>query len=395
MFAGRPVGRLAAEAARYYRPRDVTVDSGELRPLVPANIERMVAYKPGKPLTELAREYGITDAVKLASNENPLGPSPRAIEAAQRALKDLALYPDGAAYELRAALADKHGCGMDQVVLGNGSNELIDLSFQTYPSRNEHVVFGHPSFVCYWLGVTRMGLAHTAVPLRDGVHWDVDALIAAVQPDTKLLFLTNPNNPTGAYVGRADLERLLSEVPPDVLVVLDEAYVEFPDVDDFVSAWDLRHLRERLLVLRTFSKAYGLAALRVGYGLGPAPIVDYLHRTRAAFNVNSVGQVAALAALGDPEHVARYVAMNNAERVRLAAAYAELGLRVAPSQANFILVGFDEPGADVYERLLRRGVITRPMPPPIDRWLRISIGTPEQNERLLRALREELATSAP
>ena len=356
--------------------------------LVPAHIERMVPYKPGKPLAELAREYGITDAIKLASNENPLGPSPRALDAAREALSGVHLYPDGAAYDLRKALAEKHGCEMDQVVLGNGSNELIDLIFQTYPSRQDHVVFGKPSFVCYWLGVTRMGLDHTEVPLRDDVHWDVDGLISAVQPNTKLLFIANPNNPTGAYIGRADLERILDTVPERVLVVLDEAYVEFPDAEDFVSAWELRGRRERLLVLRTFSKAYGLAGLRTGYALGPAGVVDYLQRTRAAFDVNSVGQAAALAALADPEHVLRYVEMNAAERVRVRAALEKQGLRVAPSQANFLLVGFERPGPEVYEQLLRKGVITRPMPPPIHEWLRITMGTPAQNDRLLAAIAE-------
>ncbi|MEM1415906.1 MAG: histidinol-phosphate transaminase [Myxococcota bacterium] len=359
---------------------------GPLPALVPENVARMIPYRPGKPAPELERELGITGALKLASNENPLGPSPKAVEAVKAAAPDLHLYPDGAAYRLREALAARHGVPMDEVVLGNGSNELIDLICRTFPGRDEHVVFGKPSFVCYWLGCTAAGVPYTEVPLRDDLHWDVDAMLAAVRPETKVLFLANPNNPTGAYVGRADLERLLRELPPKVIAVLDEAYVEFPDADDYVSALELRGLRERLLVLRTFSKAYGIAALRVGYAIGPAELVGYLHRMRAPFNVNALGQLGALAALDDAAHVERYVALNATERVRVARALGELGLEVAPSQANFLLVGFERPGAEVYDALLHPGVITRPMPSPLGRWLRITLGTAPMNDRLLEVL---------
>lgn len=359
---------------------------GPLPALVPENVARMIPYRPGKPAPELERELGITGALKLASNENPLGPSPKAVEAVKAAAPDLHLYPDGAAYRLREALAARHGVPMDEVVLGNGSNELIDLICRTFPGRDEHVVFGKPSFVCYWLGCTAAGVPYTEVPLRDDLHWDVDAMLAAVRPETKVLFLANPNNPTGAYVGRADLERLLRELPPKVIAVLDEAYVEFPDADDYVSALELRGLRERLLVLRTFSKAYGIAALRVGYAIGPAELVGYLHRMRAPFNVNALGQLGALAALDDAAHVERYVALNATERVRVARALGELGLEVAPSQANFLLVGFERPGAEVYDALLHQGVITRPMPSPLGRWLRITLGTAPMNDRLLEVL---------
>lgn len=359
--------------------------------LLPPNVARMVPYKPGKPIAELERELGIQGAIKLASNENPLGPSPRVIEAVERAARELAIYPDGAAYELRRAIAEHHGVGMDEVCTGNGSNELIDLLCRAFPAPGDHIVFGKPSFVCYWLGSIAADRAFTEVPLRDHLAWDVDAMLAAVRPETKLLFLANPNNPTGAHVGRAELERLLRDLPPRVVVVLDEAYVEFADADDYVSALDLRELRERLIVLRTFSKAYGLAALRVGYAIGQPALVDALHRMRAPFNVNALAQVAARAALSDPDHVARYVAMNRTERSRVGRALGELGFRVAPSQANFVLVdvgvtGLGGPG--FYDALLRKGVIVRPMPAPIDGWVRITIGTPEWNDRLLRAAAE-------
>ena len=357
-------------------------------PLVPDYIERLIPYKPGKPVEELERELGIRGAVKMASNENPVGPSPKVIEAVQQAALGMHRYPDGAAYALRADLAAHHGVTMDEVVTGNGSNELIDLICRTFAGPADHAVFGKPSFVCYWLGCTAANVPFTEVPLRDDLAWDVDALLAAVQPETRILFLANPNNPTGAHVGRAELSRLLRELPPQVLAVVDEAYVEFPDAEDYVTALELRDLRERLLVLRTFSKAYGLSGLRVGYAIGPGALVSYLHRVRAPFNVNALAQQAARVALTDPEHVVAYVRMNGEQRAWLTEQLGALGLRVAPSQANFVLVDFGRPGPEVYDALLRQGVIVRPMPPPIDTWQRVTVGLPEENARLLAAVRE-------
>ncbi len=356
--------------------------------LVPPYIERLVPYVPGKPVEELERELGVKNALKLASNENPMGASPRVIEALSKLGPTLGRYPDAATHALREALAAHHSLPMDDFVVGNGSNELIDLVCRTFAAPGEHAVLGNPSFVCYRLGLLAAHVDFTEVTLRDNLSWDVDALLAAVRPETRLLFLANPNNPTGAHLSVSELTRLLSALPPRVLAVLDEAYVEFADAPDFASALTLRGLRERLLVLRTFSKAYGLAGARVGYGVGTPAIVDYLNRVRAPFNTNAFGQVAARVALDDQEHVARYVAMNRTERARVSAALAALGYAVAPSQANFVLVNFVAPGREVYERLLRKGVIVRPMPPPIASWLRISIGLPEENDRLLAAVRE-------
>ena len=255
----------------------------------------MVPYKPGKPVEELERELGIKDAVKLASNENPYGAAPEVKAAIEGVLSELGNYPDGAQHELRHALAAYHGVPVEHVVAANGSNELIDMICRTYPDSDDHVVFGVPSFVCYWLGCVSAGIDFTEVPLDDHLRWNVDALLAAVTPKTKLLFVANPNNPTGAHMGRADLERLCRELPERVLLVLDEAYVEFADAEDYVSALELRELRERLMVLRTFSKAYGLAALRVGYAIATPEIIDGLQRMRAPFNVNGIGQRAAVA----------------------------------------------------------------------------------------------------
>jgi histidinol-phosphate aminotransferase len=277
---------------------------------------------------------------------------------------------------------------MDDICVGNGSNELIDLLCRTFGSRDEHAVFGDPSFVCYWLGCTAADMPFTKVPLRDHVAWDVGALLAAVKPETKLLFVAHPNNPTGAHVPSVDLRRLLTHLPERVIAVVDEAYVEFADAPDYETALAMRDLRERLVVLRTFSKAYGMAGLRVGYAIAPPALVGYLNRVRAPFNVNAIAQAAARAALGDREHVERYVALNRVERGKLSRALPELGVRVAPSQANFVLADFGMPNGNVYDRLLRMGVIIRPMPPPIDTSLRITVGLPEENERLLAAIRE-------
>lgn len=359
--------------------------------LVPENIERLIPYSPGKPVEELERELGISGAVKLASNESPLGPSPKVLEAIATAAAECNRYPDAGTYALRRDLSAHHDVPMDQIVLGNGSNELIDMICRTFASSADHAVFGDPSFVCYWLGVTAANVPFTKVPLRDKISWDVDALLGAVTKETKVLFVAHPNNPTGAHVPAPELRRLLTSLPEQVVAVIDEAYVQFADAPDYESALAMRELRDNLIVLRTFSKAYGLAALRVGYAIAPADLVGYLNRVRAPFNVNSLAQLAARAALADQEHVARYVELNRVQRQRVSKGLSELGLTVAPSQANFVLTDFGRPGREVYDRMLRMGVIVRPMPPPIDSWLRITIGTEAENDRLLSAVRELVA----
>ena len=359
-----------------------------MEPLVPPNVDRLIPYSPGKPVEELERELGIKDAVKLASNECPAGPSPAVVEAIRKAATEVNRYPDASTFALRGDLAAHHGVHMDELAVGNGSNELIDLLCRTFASADDHAVFGDPSFVCYWLGCTAANVPFTKVPLRDHVAWDVDALLGAVTPKTKLLFVAHPNNPTGAHLPREDLRRLLRGLPARVVAIVDEAYVEFADAPDYESALSMRDLRERLVVLRTFSKAYGMAGLRVGYAIAPKQLVSYLNRVRAPFNVNLVAQAAARAALADRAHLEQYVAMNRAEREKVTRGLEELGLRVAPSQANFVLADFGMPGREVYDRLLRMGVIIRPMPPPIDTSLRITIGLPNENDRLLAAVRE-------
>jgi histidinol-phosphate aminotransferase len=358
--------------------------------LVTAGIEALRPYEAGKPVEELTRELGISDAIKLASNENPLGPSPLAVEAVRRAAADVHFYPDAAAYRLRERLAAEHGVSTDEVVHGNGSNEILDLLVRTFTTPADHIVFAEPAFVVYRLAAMAHGVPFTAVPLREFTH-DLDAMAAAITPRTKLVFITNPNNPTGTHVGRAALERFLRAVPPEVIVAVDEAYVDYAEAPDFPDGMTLRDTRERLVVLRTFSKIHGLAALRVGYAVAPAPFVDYLFRVRQPFSVGSLAQVAALAALDDRDHVTRSVAMNAAERPRVGVALSALGLRCAPSQANFLYFDVGRSARTVYEALLRRGGIGRPLGWPATR--RVTLGTPTQNDRFLAALKGILAES--
>ena len=358
--------------------------------LVIPTIEGLAPYEGGKPIEELARELGITDAVKLASNENPLGPSPRALEAARRALSDANSYPDGAAYALRARLAEKHGVGMDEILLGCGSNELLDLAVRTFCTSAHHIVFAEPAFVVYRIAALASGVPFTDVPLTPGLVHDLPAMAAAVTAQTRVMFVANPNNPTGTHVGRAAVEKLLREVPPEVIIVMDEAYLEYADAPDYPDSLELRGLRERLLICRTFSKIYGLASLRVGYAVAPRALIDYMNRVRAPFNVSSVAQAAASAALEDVDHVQTARGLNQKERRRLTETLTTRGLHVAPSQANFVLVDVKRPARPVYDALLRKGVIVRPFA-SLPTSLRVTVGTERENERFLGALKEVLS----
>jgi histidinol-phosphate aminotransferase len=353
------------------------------------HLRRLTPYSAGKPIEELERELGIRDVVKLASNENPIGPSPRALDAMRAALAELHRYPDTDMFALRARVAALHGVGGDELSFGNGSNHVIDLICRTFAGPEDHAVIGSPSFVCYRLFLAAADVATTEVPLDHGLFWNPDRMLAALRPNTRLLFLDNPNNPTSTHLGREGLTHLLSGLPDTVIPVIDEAYVQFVDAADYTSAIELRSLSPNLIVLRTFSKAYGLAAARVGYAVGPNSLIADLERVRTAFNVNGVALAGALAALDDRAHLDRVVELNRGERVRLSTALAELGLSVAPSQTNFVLVQLPTEAEPIYEALLRNGVITRTLG-GLPRQLRISIGLPAENAKLLHALREVL-----
>jgi histidinol-phosphate aminotransferase len=359
--------------------------SSFLRP----HLRGIVPYAPGKPIEEVERELGIAEAVKLASNENPVGPSPRALAAIQAALAGTHRYPDPDAHALRRRLAAVHGVAPSELIFGHGSNELIDLMCRTFAGPDDHAVIGTPSFACYRLSLLAAAVPMTEVPLDAGLFWNADRLLEAVRPATRLLFLDNPNNPTSTHLGQGGLARLLDELPAHVIPVVDEAYVHFADAPDYTSALELRAGSPNLIVLRTFSKAYGLAAARAGYAIAPSALVEDLERVRVPFNLNALAQAGALAALDDAEHVARCVELNRNERARLSRALRELGLEVAPSQTNFLCVELARDAAAVFQALLERGVIVRTIG-PMPRHLRISVGLPDENTRLLHALREVL-----
>ncbi len=342
-------------------------------------------YEPGKPIEYVARELGLDPAgiVKLASNENPFGPSPLALAAAQRALEHGELYPDGGCFELRQKLAAKFSLRPDEFVVGNGSNEIIELLGHAFLGPGDEVVMGAPAFVVYKLVTLLFGATPVEVPLRDWRH-DLDAMRAAITPRTKLIFVCSPNNPTGTTNTEAELIAFVRALPEHVIVVIDEAYAEFLDTPP-----DLRPLiREgrKIVCLRTFSKIYGLAALRIGFGYAATEVCGLLNRVRQPFNVNAIAQAAALAALDDAAFAAKTARENRAGLQRLERECRARGLAVVPSAANFMLVEVGD-GAAVFRDLQQRGIIVRPMTPyGLPTWIRITIGTEPQMARLLEAL---------
>ncbi len=346
------------------------------------HIASLVPYVPGKPVEQLERELGIPQAVKLASNENPRGPSPKACSVLSREAKTLNRYPDGGAHKLRNALADHWKVSPDQVVPGNGSDEVLGFLARAYLSPGDEAVMADHTFVIYKMDVTAARARSIEVPLKGWRH-DLEAMADAVTPRTRLLFVCNPNNPTGTIVTAGEVEAMMSRLPEDVIVVFDEAYFEYVRSGEFPDS--LAYLRQgrNVAVLRTFSKIYGLAGLRVGYGLTTPEIAGHLNRVRPPFNVNSLAQEAASAALEDEEHVTRSRVMNETQMARVRGGLVALGLEVLPSDANFLYFDARRDGAAVFEALLGQGVIVRHLG---GRMLRVSIGLPEENDRFLQAL---------
>ena len=342
-------------------------------------------YVPGKPIAEVERELGLTGTIKMASNESPLGPSPKAVEAIRGFLSQIHIYPEGSGFYLREALRDKFGIPQGQIILGNGSVELVEIAARALLHRDANAVYSAGSFAMYPIACQIAGAPTKPIPMRDRNH-DLQALLEAVDDRTRLVLLDNPINPTGRHVALRDIERFLERVPETTLVIVDEAYKEFVDAPEYGSAQSLLDRFPNLMVLGTFSKAYGLAALRIGYGFAHHETVVELHKARSPFNTSSVAQVAAIAALEDQEYVARYVAINREEREYLAARTAALGLTVTPSVANFIFVDAPVPADEAFHRLMREGVIVRPMAG--NGWphsLRVSVYTRDGNDRFLEA----------
>jgi len=351
-------------------------------------------YEPGKPIEELERELMIHNPIKLASNENPLPPSDRVQKAIIAALSSLDRYPDGSGFYLRQALAKKHGVMPDQVVLGNGSNELIELLVRSFLRPGDEAVVPHPSFVVYPMIVQAAGGVRVMVMLKD-FRLDLDAMARAITPMTKIVFVANPNNPTATIVTRDEVEHFMARVPERTIVVFDEAYIEFAMGPDFPDTLALVKQGRKVVVLRTFSKASSLAGLRVGYGIADADAIALMNRIRQPFNVNSLAQVAALAALDDEAHILECVRMIEAGRHFLYDEFKRIGLQYVPSRANFILVDVGRNAADIYQKLLHQGVIVRPMTPfGLETALRITVGTPEENRKLVKALRVVLGKAS-
>jgi histidinol-phosphate aminotransferase len=359
--------------------------------LAVTGVQRLVPYKAGKPIEELERELGLTQIIKLASNENPLGPGKRSLAAIQAALHALALYPDGSGFSLKQTLAEKYAVDISQITLGNGSNEILELVARAFLTPEFEVVFSQHAFAVYPIVTQAVGATALVIPALNYGH-DLDAMAQAVTEKTRLVFIANPNNPTGTLLSQASLERFISALPDTCVCVLDEAYFEFVSHVETINSIDWLKKFPNLLITRTFSKAYGLAGLRIGYGLSSPQLADILNRVRQPFNNNSLALVAAQAALTDAEHLQQTLAVNALGMQQLTDGFKSLGLEWVPSAGNFVLVDLKQAGQPVYEALLRKGVIVRPVGNyELPNHLRISIGTAAENQLFLQALTDTLA----
>jgi histidinol-phosphate aminotransferase len=366
------------------------------KPAVPGdlaveNVRTLAPYVPGKPIEELQREFGLDDIIKLASNENPFGPSPHALAAMQKALHDAWLYPDGSGHELKQKLAAKLGVDSRQITLGNGSNDLLVLLAEAFLKPGLEAIYSQYAFAVYPIAVQATGATGVVVPANPPdatmpLGHDLDAMARAITPHTRIVFVANPNNPTGTWVPAAQLEAFIAKVPSHALVALDEAYFEYSGGLDVQNGIEWLAEFPNLVVFRTFSKAYGLAGIRVGYSISHPSVADMLNRVRQPFNVSVVGLAGASAALDDPEHVAAAVMVAVAERVRVAGRLEKIGTRVLPSAGNFLMLHAGANARAKYDSLLRQGVIVRPVGNyQLPEHLRVTLGTVQQNDRFLTA----------
>ncbi|HEX9263127.1 MAG TPA: histidinol-phosphate transaminase [Candidatus Binatia bacterium] len=352
---------------------------------VPEYIRSLIPYEPGKPIEEVERDYGIANSVKLASNENPLGPSPKALAAIREKLPQLNLYPDGDCFYLKQGLAKKLGVAPEKLIFGTGSNEIIELAVRTFMHPGDEAVMAQQAFVVYQLIVQAVGGKGKAVPLKNFTH-DLTAIGEAITPQTRVVFLANPNNPTGTIYRREEWERFLGKVSRDVLLIVDEAYFEYVTDPSYPDSLEYHAEDRAILTVRTFSKLYGLAGLRIGYGVGAKALIALMQRVRQPFNVNAPAQWAALAAVDDAEHVKRSLEANREGLAYLQKEFTRLGLAFVPSSANFILVQVGK-GQEVFEQLLRRGVIVRPMAGyKFPEHVRVTVGTMPENRKFIEAL---------
>jgi histidinol-phosphate aminotransferase len=354
-------------------------------------VQQLIPYVAGKPIEELERELGLTNIIKLASNENPLGPGKKALEAIQSALPKLTLYPDGNGFNLKSALAIKYALNADQITLGNGSNELLELVARAFLAPGLEAMFSQHAFAVYPIVTQAVGATAVIVPAFNYGN-DLEAMAARVSAKTRVIFIANPNNPTGTLLSQLDLQRFISALPNHCICVLDEAYFEFVADKNGINSLDWLKTNPNLIITRTFSKAYGLAGLRIGYGLSSPKIADILNRVRQPFNNNALALVAAEAALEDTGYLQQTIAVNSQGMSDLTAGFKSLGLEWIPSAGNFVSVDLKRPGQPIYEALLRKGVIVRPVGNyGLPNHLRISIGTEVENKFFLKALTETLA----
>jgi len=356
----------------------------------PRYVSAIQPYVPGKPVEELERELGIRDSVKLASNENPLGPSPLVLKEIINDLTNtksslsLNRYPDGNGYYLKQALSKRLSVSEDEIILGNGSNELIDIAARTFLQPGDEAVMAHPSFVVYPMATQAQGATAIQIPLKKYTH-DLEAMADAITSSTKIVFIANPNNPTGTMNTKAEFERFMKRIPEGILVVSDEAYCEYVTKPDYPDSMKYLAQGKDILILRTFSKMYGLAGLRIGYGIGPKDIIGEMNKLRPPFNTSSIAQKAALWALQDENHLQRTREINEQGKTYLYKELDSIGIKYVPTEANFIFMPLEQDAHTLYTVLLKQGVIVRPMG---QHEIRVTIGLPEENKRFIDALKK-------
>ncbi|PLX70813.1 MAG: histidinol-phosphate transaminase [Denitrovibrio sp.] len=351
------------------------------------NIVDLVPYKPGKPIKELERELGIKNSVKLASNENPVGCSPKATQAIIDLFPEISRYPYGDAFYLRQTVADFYNVSGDKLLFGTGSNEIIELAIRTFLSDGEHVLSPAPSFSVYGIISQAAGKGCKWVPVKEGFKFDFEALAEAIDEKTRMIFLANPNNPTGEYFTQSEITDFMKKVPEDVIVVMDEAYIEYADAPDFPDTLAMLDDYKNMFIMRTFSKAYGLASVRAGYVIACEEAIDMMNRVRQPFNTNMLAQVAAKAAMEDSDHLAKVLKENKDGKEYLYSQFEKLSLKYIPTQANFILVNVKD-GEKVFNELLKEGVIVRYLGPGLAEWIRVSVGTMKENEIFINKLQK-------
>lgn len=366
----------------------------DLFSLATKGVQALSPYQAGKPIDELKREYGVSDVIKLASNENPLGPSKKVITAIQNELADLSRYPDGNAFTLKEVLAKKHSVDVEQITIGNGSNDILEILARAFVTPEHEIIFSQHAFVVYPIVTQAVGAKAVVVPAKNWGH-DLVAMQQAVSDKTRLIFIANPNNPTGTWLGQKELSSFLQAIPENVLVVLDEAYFEFADNDNTANEYpngvELGKQYPNLIVTRTFSKAYGLAGLRIGYSISSSQVADALNRVRQPFNVNSLALKAAEVAVADTEHLKKGLKLNAAGMKYLTSSFQTMGLSYINSVGNFICVNVGDNAMKVYDDLLYEGVIVRPVANyEMPQYLRVTIGTEKENERFINALQKVL-----